>query len=177
MMTEPVPNPDVDRRDPVAEQRGADEHAAVHANAAAAVSRIVSLASGSSKDRTRLNIQRCIDTFGRHNTDDDLPPRPATNPAFAPKEPLEKTPRAGPDTGSPEVQVAILTSKIRKLANHLETDGRQDKVNKRNLRLLVHRRQKMLKYLRHKERGGPRWQNLVETLGIADAAWKGEISL
>lgn len=82
--------------------------------------------------------------------------------------------RVGPDTGSAEVQVAILTTKINVLADNL---GKKDKHNKRNLRLLVHKRQKLLKYLRRKERGGPRWQHLMDKLGLGDAMWKGEISL
>ncbi|KAL1650807.1 hypothetical protein SLS58_000926 [Diplodia intermedia] len=160
------------------------------ANAEAAIQRIVSLASANSKDRTRVNIQRCIDTFGRHQTDKALEPR-ATTASGAREVPAavkegwtgppplnpEAYTRGGPDTGSSEVQVAILTAKIRTLADFLETRGKNDKVNKRNLRLLVHRRQKLLKYLRRKERGGPRWQHLIETLGLTEGTWKGEISL
>lgn len=52
-----------------------------------------------------------------------------------------------------------------------------DKVNKRNLRLLVHRRQKLLRYLERKERGGPRFQNVVDVLGLTEGMWRGEISL
>ncbi|KPI42970.1 uncharacterized protein AB675_2098 [Cyphellophora attinorum] len=55
--------------------------------------------------------------------------------------------------------------------------GGQDKINKRNLRLLVHKRQKHLNYLRKQDRGGPRWRNLVEKLGVNDGMWRGEISL
>jgi len=83
----------------------------------------------------------------------------------------------GPDTGSSEVQIAILTAKIRTLADFLETRGRGDKVNKRNLRLLVHRRQKLLAYLERKERGGGRFKHVVETLGLTEGTWRGEISL
>jgi ribosomal protein S15P/S13E len=54
---------------------------------------------------------------------------------------------------------------------------KKDKLNKRNLRLMVHKRQKLLTYLRRRERAGPRWRSLVENLGIQDAMWKGEISL
>jgi ribosomal protein S15 len=127
----------------------------------------------------RINVQRCIDTFGRHNTDQVLPPRPraALTPESAEGAAQEKKPRAGPDTGSSEVQIAILTAKIRTMANMLEKNGNGDKHNKRNLRVLVHKRQKLLKYLRRKERGGPRWQNLIETLGLTEGTWKGEISL
>ncbi|EHK99749.1 putative 30S ribosomal protein S15 [Glarea lozoyensis 74030] len=88
------------------------------------------------------------------------------------------TPRAGPDTGSSEVQIAILTAKIKVLADQLEKKGgNKDKVNKRNLRIMVHKRQKHLNYLRRKERGSDRWQNLISTLGLTEGTYKGEISL
>lgn len=143
-------------------------------SAAEAMRRIASLSLASSKDRLRVNTQRCIDSFGRHNTDNVLDPKPA-GAHEGPQ--MEKKERAGPDTGSSEVQAAILTAKIRTLAEYCETRGRTDRVNKRNLRLLVHKRQKHLNYLRKKERGGPRWQNLIETLGLTEGTWKGEISL
>jgi ribosomal protein S15 len=139
-----------------------------------AMKRIASLSLASSKDRLRVNTQRCIDAFGRHNTDNVLAPKPA---GAHPGPVTEKKERAGPDTGSSEVQVAILTAKIRTLAEFVKTRGGQDKVNKRNLRLLVHKRQKHLNYLRKKERGGPRWQNLIETLGLTEGTWRGEITL
>lgn len=152
-----------------------------HATATEALNRIASLSNGSSKDRLRVNIQRCISAFGRHNTDTELPPKAAPAESILSKSHQEnqaqKMDRAGPDTGSSEVQVAILTAKIRTLADFLETRGKTDKVNKRNLRVLVHKRQKLLTYLRRKERGGPRWQNLIETLGLTEGTWRGEISL
>lgn len=170
-------------------------HEQQHENATHAIDNIVALDNSSSKDRTRINIKRCIEEFGRHNTDSLLPPKPASlgqsrtttrleeGLTLSPEEErrvelmaeLAAVPkRAGPDTGSSEVQVAILTAKINILANDLY---KKDKHNKRNLRLLVHKRAKLLKYLRRKERGGPRWQNLVDSLGINEAMWKGEISL
>lgn len=156
-----------------------------HARAAEAIARITALANGSSKDRMRVNINRCVQTFGRHNTDMIFPPRA---PALAnlretqhPKQPqtnVEATlKRVGPDTGSSEVQIAILTAKIKTMADFLATRGKNDKHNKRNLRLLVHKRQKLLQYLQRKERGGPRWQHCIETLGLTEGTWKGEISL
>lgn len=161
------------------EQRSKD-----HERATEAIRRITALENSSSKDRMRINIARCVSIFGRHNTDKLLPPR-------APSLPNEKTPhpirpetnvaesakRIGADTGSSEVQIAILTAKIKTLADFLQTRGKGDKHNKRNLRLLVHRRQKLLQYLRKKERGGPRWQHCIETLGLTEGTWKGEISL
>jgi hypothetical protein len=35
----------------------------------------------------------------------------------------------------------------------------------------------LLKYLRTKERGGDRWQHVVNTLGLSEGTWQGEISL
>ncbi|KAK0107841.1 hypothetical protein ONS96_003629 [Cadophora gregata f. sp. sojae] len=178
-LTEPVVSKIRDFADPAIEAEEKKRHEKGHANAVAAMARIVSLANASQKDKTRANVVRSIETFGRHNTDKVLKPRASPNPATLGDKPLpEKTPRAGPDTGSSEIQIAILTAKIRVLANLLESKaGKKDYVNKRNLRLLVHRRQKLLKYLRKKERGGERWQHLIETLGLTEGTWKGEISL
>jgi ribosomal protein S15 len=86
--------------------------------------------------------------------------------------------RAGPDTGSSEVQIAILTAKIRTLTKALDINrGYKDKHNKRNLRLLVHRRQKLLAYMERKERGSERWTRMIEKLGLTPATWRGQIDL
>jgi len=157
-----------------------------HQRATEAIARITALGNGSSKDRMRVNITRCISTFGRHNTDAIFPPRapPLAHPGsttphvIRPETNIEAAKkRVGPDTGSSEVQIAILTAKIKTLADFLATRGKGDKHNKRNLRLLVHRRQKLLKYLRRKERGGPRWQHCIEMLGLTEGTWNQEISL
>jgi ribosomal protein S15 len=158
----------------------------VHKAAAAAIQRITALENGSSKNKMKVNIARCVNTFGRHNTDLLLPPKApslinVSDPSSAPIRPETNskaaTKRVGPDTGSSEVQIAILTAKIRTLADFLEKRGRGDKHNKRNLRLLVHRRQKLLQYLKRRERGGPRWQHCIETLGLTEGTYMGEISL
>lgn len=134
----------------------------------------------------RVNITRCVNTFGRHNTDRIFPPKAPGLPNIGSMDPhpirpetniAETKKRIGPDTGSSEVQIAILTAKIKTLGDFLETRGKGDKHNKRNLRLLVHRRQKLLAYLRKKERGGPRWQHCIEMLGLTEGTWRGEISL
>ncbi|PGH12008.1 ribosomal protein S15 [Helicocarpus griseus UAMH5409] len=173
-LTEPVAREVDSMTDPQFVSEAKQAYEAEHRNAQEAISRILNLEHGSNKDRTRVNIQRCIHTFGRHVTDQKLAPKPSggKNP-FA----VESPPRAGPDTGSSEVQIAILTTKIQVLAQQMSKYGHKDKHNKRNLRLLVHKRQKLLKYLRRKERGGPRWQNLINELGLTDASWKGEISI
>lgn len=179
ILTEPIVDKIRDTADPVIEAAAKKRHEEAHARATTAMTRIVSLANASQKDKTRANVRRCIETFGRHNTDQTLKPRLQPNPStLGGITPIEKTPRAGPDTGSSEVQIAILTAKIRVLANQLETrGGKKDKINKRNLRVMVHKRQKLLRYLRTKERGGDRWQHLVNTLGLSDGTWQGEISL
>ena len=179
ILTEPIVDKIRDAADPVIESAAKKRHEEAHARATTAMARIVSLANASQKDKTRANVRRCIETFGRHKTDKTLKPRLQPNPStLGGIPPPEKTPRAGPDTGSSEVQIAILTAKIRVLANQLETrGGKKDKINKRNLRVMVHKRQKLLRYLRTKERGGDRWQHLVNTLGLSDGTWQGEISL
>jgi ribosomal protein S15 len=175
-LTEPLQSPDRNTADPQAEREAIELHNKQHSIAQEAINRIVNLDNGNTKDRVRLNITKCIETFGRHYTDLSLPPKPsAVIHDSAPVHPA-RAPRVGPDTGSAEVQAAILTVKIMNLSRHLET-ANKDKHNKRNLQLLVHKRQKLLQYVRKKERGGPRWQNLMGTLGLSDAAWKGEIAL
>ena len=177
-LTEPLPAEDANKVDPAAREQELKEHAEAHENAQRALAAIAALDNGSSKDRTRVNIQRCIEEFGRHNTDQLLSPKPASRDSpsriVANRDTVAVPQRVGPDTGSSEVQAAILTTKINALAGNLH---KKDKHNKRNLRVLVHKRQKLLSYLRRNERGGPRWQHLVEKLGISDAMWKGEISL
>jgi ribosomal protein S15 len=180
ILTQPLISPNRELQDPAREAEEIEKHRIGHEKATAAITRMLSLQNGNQKDRTRANIQRCIETFGRHNTDEILKERPQSyQPRSLEKTAeAEKTPRAGPDTGSSEVQIAILTAKIRVLAKALEIPGAQkDKTNKRNLRLLVHKRQKLLAYLRKKERGSERWQHVVETLGLTEGTWKGEISL
>ncbi len=177
-LTEPLPLPSTTFDDPNQEAQNRERWEKRDASATEAVQRIVSLTNASSKHRTKKNIERIIESLGRHNTDQILKPKaPAVakfNPLIPPPEP---TPRAGPDTGSSEVQIGILTAKIRVLADRYEGPNRNDKVNKRNLRLLLHRRQKLLAYMERRERGSERWQRMLSTLGLTPACWKGEIAV
>ncbi|CAD6578729.1 MAG: hypothetical protein ASARMPRED_008819 [Alectoria sarmentosa] len=177
-LTEPLPPPSSTIANPDQEAQTLERWEKRDASATEAVQRIVSLTNASSKHRTKKNIERIIETFGRHNTDLILKPKGPSvvkiNPLFPPQEP---TPRAGPDTGSSEVQIGILTAKIRVLADRYEGPNRNDKVNKRNLRLLLHRRQKLLAYMERRERGSERWQKMIATLGMTPACWKGEIAV
>lgn len=67
------------------------------------------------------------------------------------------------DTGSPEVQVAILTERIANLTEHLKTH-KKDFASRRGLLMLVGQRRRLLDYLRRKEEA--RYQNLIERLGL-----------
>lgn len=67
------------------------------------------------------------------------------------------------DTGSPEVQVAILTSRITTLTEHFKMH-KKDNHSRRGLLMLVAQRRKLLDYLKGKEHG--RYASLIERLGI-----------
>lgn len=178
LLTEPIASGPRETRDPEKEAQQIYEHEAYHKNAVEVLNRIVSVSNSSSKDRTRINVRRIVETFGRHNTDQYLKPKaPSAMSKDAAIHHAEPTPRAGPDVGSSEVQIGILTAKIRVLADRYEGENRMDKANKRNLRLLLHRRQKLLKYMFRRERGSERWHNLVQKLGLTEATWRGQIEV
>ncbi|MBX5496361.1 MAG: 30S ribosomal protein S15 [Bryobacteraceae bacterium] len=67
------------------------------------------------------------------------------------------------DTGSPEVQVAILSSRIAQLTEHFKTH-RKDHHSRRGLLSLVARRRRLLNYL--KTHDVERYRNLIQSLGI-----------
>jgi len=67
------------------------------------------------------------------------------------------------DTGSPEVQVAILTNRIGALTEHFKTH-KKDNHSRRGLLKLVARRRKLLDYLKSKDEG--RYRTLIERLGL-----------
>ena len=67
------------------------------------------------------------------------------------------------DTGSPEVQVALLTSRIIELTEHLKVN-RKDFASRRGLLKLVGRRTRLLRYLNGKDRA--RYQSLIKRLGL-----------
>ena len=67
------------------------------------------------------------------------------------------------DTGSPEVQVAILTERITYLTDHFKTH-KKDHHSRRGLLKLVGQRRRLLDYLIQKDIG--RYRNLIQRLGI-----------
>ena len=67
------------------------------------------------------------------------------------------------DTGSPEVQVAILTERISNLTEHFK-DHKKDNHSRRGLLKMVSQRRKLLDYV--KDHDEPRYRSLIERLGI-----------
>jgi small subunit ribosomal protein S15 len=67
------------------------------------------------------------------------------------------------DTGSPEVQVAVLTRRIADLTEHLKTHE-QDHATRRGLRVMVGKQRRLLDYLRNQD--VQRYRALVEKLGL-----------
>ncbi|GAB4147743.1 MAG: 30S ribosomal protein S15 [Sphingomonadales bacterium] len=71
--------------------------------------------------------------------------------------------RGDGDTGSPEVQVAILTERIANLTQHFKTHGK-DNHSRRGLLMLVNKRRSLLDYL--KARDESRYQDLIGSLNL-----------
>jgi len=71
--------------------------------------------------------------------------------------------RADGDTGSPEVQVSILTERIRNLTEHLK-EHKKDFHSRRGLLIMVGQRRGLLDYLRRKNQA--RYEALIKTLGL-----------
>ena len=71
--------------------------------------------------------------------------------------------RAEGDTGSPEVQVAILTERIRNLTDHLK-GHHKDNHSRRGLLMMVNKRRSLLAYLKKKD--VERYNSLIQKLGL-----------
>ncbi|KAI8050813.1 hypothetical protein BDF22DRAFT_693554 [Syncephalis plumigaleata] len=108
------------------------------------VRRIIGLDTANSKEIVRWNVQKAVDEFGR----------------------------AEADTGSPEVQAAVWTVRIRNLERHL-TDHRKDVHNRRNYRQLIHKRAKMLRYL--KRESLERYHLCLKSLSLLPEQVEGEL--
>ena len=76
---------------------------------------------------------------------------------------VDKYKRKDGDTGSPEVQVALLTHRVQELTAHMQTHTK-DHHSRRGLLLLVSQRRALLDYLKRKDSG--RYQELITSLGI-----------
>lgn len=71
--------------------------------------------------------------------------------------------RADGDTGSPEVQVSILTERIVNLTEHLK-EHKKDFHSRRGLLIMVGQRRRLLDYLKRKNQ--TRYEDLIKTLGL-----------
>ena len=71
--------------------------------------------------------------------------------------------RAKEDTGSPEVQIAILTSRIQTLTDHFKTHAK-DNHSRRGLLMMVNKRRSLLDYLRKED--AQRYTDLIAKLGL-----------
>ncbi len=67
------------------------------------------------------------------------------------------------DTGSPEVQVALLTHKIQRLTSHLE-ENKKDNHSRRGLLKVIAKRRRILNYLQKLDEA--RYKELIEKLGL-----------
>ena len=76
---------------------------------------------------------------------------------------VKKYGRGNNDTGSVEVQVALLTEQINRLTEHLKIN-KKDYSSSRGLMKMVGRRRKMLEYLKNKDVN--RYRDLVKSLGL-----------
>ncbi|MBS3810240.1 MAG: 30S ribosomal protein S15 [Halanaerobiales bacterium] len=76
---------------------------------------------------------------------------------------VEKYRRDEKDTGSPEVQIAILTERISELNDHLK-EHKQDHSSRRGLLKMVGQRRKLLRYLEGKD--VQRYRELISSLGL-----------
>ncbi|KAG0342960.1 hypothetical protein BG004_005535 [Podila humilis] len=108
------------------------------------VRRITALENGNAKQITLENVRRAREAFQRVEG----------------------------DTGSPEVQAAIMTVRILNLHNHVQ-NNKKDKHNYRRLRMLIHQRQTVLKYL--KKSNPDRYHICLDRLGLEPRAIEDEI--
>jgi small subunit ribosomal protein S15 len=81
----------------------------------------------------------------------------------AKQEIVERFGRAGADTGSPQVQIALMTRRINELTEHLRTH-RHDHHSRRGLLRLVGRRRRLLDYLQRKDLEA--YRALIKELGL-----------
>ncbi len=79
------------------------------------------------------------------------------------KELIEKFKQHDSDTGSPEVQIAILTHRITYLTDHVKVH-KKDHHSRRGLLMLVGKRRKLLNYVKNKDVN--RYRRIIKSLGI-----------
>jgi small subunit ribosomal protein S15 len=76
---------------------------------------------------------------------------------------IEEYQRGDADTGSPEVQVALLSARINELTDHFNKN-KKDHHSRRGLLMMVNNRRKLLDYL--KEKDSERYRTVISSLGL-----------
>ena len=76
---------------------------------------------------------------------------------------IEKYKKHDSDTGSPEVQIGLLTHRISYLTEHLKMH-KKDHHSRRGLLMLVGKRRRLLNYVKHND--VQRYRSIIETLGL-----------
>lgn len=76
---------------------------------------------------------------------------------------IQENQRSANDTGSPEVQIALLTARIEQLTEHFKVH-KKDHHGRRGLLKMVNRRRRLLDYLHRKD--AARYKALIEKLGL-----------
>ncbi|KTD76246.1 30S ribosomal protein S15 [Legionella waltersii] len=79
---------------------------------------------------------------------------------------VEEYKRGDKDTGSPEVQVSLITGRIEYLTAHFKIN-KKDFHSRRGLQELVNKRRKLLKYLKRNDEA--RYKALIQSLGLRDS--------
>jgi len=77
---------------------------------------------------------------------------------------IKKHSRQKGDTGSPEVQIALLTAQIDKLSDHLK-EHKKDVHSRKGLLSMVAKRRRLLNYLKRHDEG--RYQDLIKSLSLS----------
>ncbi|KAJ9119206.1 hypothetical protein QFC22_003698 [Naganishia vaughanmartiniae] len=149
--------------------RRAAEETPAQAQASEQLMRILDLRNAASRGIRTVNVRRIVQVFGG-----PVDVASAASSTSAP--PAERL-----DTGSSQVQAAILTHRIRSLADHIAANPR-DVHNRKNLRALVHQRAKVLRYYRKRVsrsngEGLAVYEELLDKIGVDRRAVEGEITV
>ncbi|KAJ9103115.1 hypothetical protein QFC21_002537 [Naganishia friedmannii] len=153
--------------------RRAAEETPAQVQASEQLMRILDLRNAASRGIRTVNVRRIVEVFGGP-VDASAPESSSTpSPSTTPAERL--------DTGSSQVQAAILTHRIRLLADHIAANPR-DVHNRKNLRALVHQRAKILRYYkkrvsRSNGEGLEVYEELLDKIGVDRRAVEGEITV
>ncbi len=86
-----------------------------------------------------------------------------TTPAIRKQDTIEKFKLHNSDTGSPEVQIALLTDRISHLTEHLKIH-KKDHHSRRGLLLMVGKRRRLLNYVKNKD--VQRYRGIIKELGL-----------